>query len=80
MRYDDSSGSVLNGRIKNFSWVNQALVECPDADSMGIDDPAGTIEGDSDEVFPVEMMILMQMLIDSACSCNDRILFDAMIA
>ena len=50
---------VLDGRIKHFSWVYKTLVERTDTDSVGVDDPAGTIEGDSDEVFPVEMMILV---------------------
>jgi len=71
---------VFDGRIKYFSWMYKTLVECADTDSVGINDPAGTIEGDSDKVFPVEMMILVQMLIGSTCSCNNRICFDTVIA
>ena len=70
---------VLYGRIKHFSWVYKTLVECADTDGVGVDNPTGAIKGNSDEVFSVEMMILVQMFIGSACSCNDRILFDPVV-
>jgi len=42
---------VLDGRIKHFSWVHDALIDGADTDDMGIYDPAGAVKGDGDEVF-----------------------------
>ena len=70
---------VLDGRIKYFSWMYQTLIECTDTDSVGVDNPAGAVKGDSDEVFPVEMMIFVQMIIGSACSCNDWVFSDVVV-
>jgi hypothetical protein len=77
---NDRSSLILDGRIKYFSWMYQRLVECSDTDDMGIDDSASTIKGDGYKVFSVEIMILIQILIGSACICYDGILSNTLIA
>ena len=79
MRYDDRRCSIFDGRVKYFSWMHDALIQRANADDVGIDNSAGTIDGDGDEVFAVKMMILVQILINSARCSNDRIVFDTMV-
>ncbi len=80
MRYDDRRCSIFDGRVKYFSWMHDALIQRANADDVGIDNSAGTIDGDGDKVFAVEMMILVQILIGSACCGDDEIVFDMMIS
>ena len=62
----DRCCSVLNGRIKNLSWVYKTLVERADTDGVGVDDSAGTVKRDGNEVLSVLMTIGFEMLIGTA--------------
>ena len=79
MRDNDRCCFILDGRVKNFSWVHQTLIECADTDDMGIDHSTGTVKRDSNEVFSTLMMIGFEIVIGTAGIGNDGIIFDTIV-
>ena len=77
---DDRSGFVLYGGIENFSWMYQRLIERTDTDDMRVDHPAGTIEGEHQEVLFVLMVVRFQIAIDTASIADDGIVYDTVVA
>jgi len=76
---DDRGGSVLYGRIEDLSWVNQGLIEGADADDVGMDNPVGTIEGEGEEVFPLEIPVCLEVLIGTVGMGDDGIVSDLIV-
>ena len=73
---DDRCGSVPYGRIKHFSWMHQTLVERTDTDDVCIDNSAGTVKRDGDEMLSVQMTVRFEMPIGTVGIGNNGIVSD----
>ena len=80
MRNDDGCRSILYGSAENLSGMYQTLVNCADTDNVSIDDSVGTIKGDSEEMFPVEMTVGFEIFVNGSGIGDDRITLDTVVA
>ena len=60
--------------------MHKALIDRTNTDDVGINHSAGTVKGNGYEMLSILMMIGFEMFVGRAGSCNDRVLYDPLIA